>query len=660
MRLPHSVNRPSSYQSKAIFLKKSIKTTQKGQALVLGLLLAGLGALAMVRFFSLGQVVGARAKQTHALDAAAYSGALVQTRALNMLAYINRTRVAHQVALGHLVTSGSWASVGGIEERQLLSGNPPAYLITMLFGASHGRAYADSRHAHGFSNLAGFSGDLGQAFQQHDALVHGVLQHAEQAIIDTLPDARFAAMQAVLQENYQNRFDEFQLQIIDDNWPGALRWYSGNSLSPFVQQIAQLYGFLQARNKTAKNPWPVDKRCPTLRHQLRRGGLTQLGTGGIWQSIDTQSLHALRSNRWIGCYYREYPMGWGWIPGQQFQQETAPYVENPPDNFSAQDFWRWVKEATNWDLLSGAHNPLANSRATAARIRWPSAGLPRYLDIDTQKSPIFRFSVRLQHPGPERLTITTESAAESFYQRPHPRSDHKTEASNLFQPYWQARLASSGQALAESLVVILVLLALWQGSTWLGRLQDMALQAQHASRFAAFALTRSQEARPIHSIERHFFSGSAHQWRNADGSLMLPTHADNIRLQVMASQPVGAEAQSGANRAHSSLLRHWWARDDHGIFSASFHVGLVSDGLRLKRFTSLMHGAGHSSDDQQVQKRLAQSETAWQSAYRFSYRSGTQVADVMQKVDGAWPRAQFNPDWLSKWAGFVPQRHLSQ
>src|SRR3546814_15477228 len=91
--------------------------------MVLGMLLAGIALIAFLRYFSTGQVVAAKAKQLHALDAAAYSGALVQARALNMLAYINRAHVGHQLAFAHLVTLGSWASLWATPVRQLAAGN---------------------------------------------------------------------------------------------------------------------------------------------------------------------------------------------------------------------------------------------------------------------------------------------------------------------------------------------------------------------------------------------------------------------------------------------------------------------------------------------------------------------------------------------------------
>ncbi len=409
---------------------------QQGQALVFGMLLAGLAAIALIRYFSTGQVVAAKAKQLHALDATAYSGALIQARALNMLAYINRAQMGHQLAMAHLVALGSWAALGGTQAGQLSRGNPPAYLIAMLFGAGHGAAYSAAGGAVGLDAMAQAQGELASAYAAHDSLVRNTLSGAQETIVAGVPEARRAAMQAVLEHNYQG--SDFQLTVTDDNWPGYVWRYSAQqSLRPFIQDLAGMYGFLSPRNRTARNSWSVEARCPHKRHELRRRGTTELDAAGRWQSIDTESYHSLRSNN-----YREYPMGWGWIPSAAGQQTQSPYVDDPPADFSAQDFWRWVKEATNWDIVGGDANPLANSKAVAARQRWEGGGLPAYFDTGSAAADqTLRFGVRLQVPGPENLLVTAYSAAETFFERPEPRSDGRHETANLFHPYWQARLA---------------------------------------------------------------------------------------------------------------------------------------------------------------------------------------------------------------------------
>jgi len=228
---------------------------------------------------------------------------LVQARALNMLAFLNRSQVAHQVAMAHLVTLGSWASLGGTEARQAAIGNPPVYLIGMLFGPAHGAAYAAALRAAGLEAMAQTPGQLASAYANHDQLVHSVLARVQHDIVQTLPDARHAAMLQVLRQHYDGAPSALELE--HDDWPGAVRLHSGRGqLAPFVREAAGLYSFLDARNHTARNPWSVQARCPTRRHELRRRGQTQLDEAGVWQSIDTQSFHALRSNRWIGCYFR--------------------------------------------------------------------------------------------------------------------------------------------------------------------------------------------------------------------------------------------------------------------------------------------------------------------------------------------------------------------
>lgn len=452
--------------SRKTLLRRDLKAepAQAGQALVFGMLLAGMAILVLVRYFSTSQVAAAKARQLHALDAAAYSGALVQARALNMLAYLNRAQIGHQVAMAHLVTLGSWAAFGGTQARQLGSGNPPAHLIAMMFGPDHGAAYLAARAAGGLDALARTEGDLAHAYAAHDHIVQNVFNSVQQEIVAGLPDVRWAAMQAILAQNYPGRTvagnaapaqeksasrdsranEGFDLSVLDDNWPGFLQRYSGQQqLRPFVQEVARLYDFLAPRNHTVGNPWIVDEKCPTLRHELRRRGNTELDAYGRWQSIDTESFHALRSNRWIGCYYREYPMGWGWIPSALNQNVDGPYTDSPPSDFAAQDFWRWVRDATNWDIHSGDANPLANSRAVAGRQRWQGGGLPTYFDVNAQQHGIsLKFTVALRHPGPEDLIVSTRSAAETFFERPEPRADGRMETGNLFRPYWQARLTT--------------------------------------------------------------------------------------------------------------------------------------------------------------------------------------------------------------------------
>lgn len=414
---------------------------QQGQVMVLALILGAAVALAFVRYFNLGSVVAERARQDHALDAAAYSGALVQARGLNMLAYIHRTQAAHQVAMAHLVTLGSWAHFAGTEARRLAMANPPAYVIGMHFGAEHAAAYLAAVKAAGLEQRAHEHGLLASAYAEHDRLARTVMGSAAAQLVAGLAVARDQAMREVLSANYPNE-SQFQLSITQDTAPGFLVAYGAHpGMVPFLHELAGLYRFLDPRDHTDRSLLPVSARCPTRRHELRRRGSTGLDEKGLWQAIDTQSYHALRSNRWIGCYYREYPMGWGWIPPRGSTPMDAQYVEDPPQDFAEQDFWRWVREATNWDISGGGANPLGNSWAHTGRRRWQGGGLPVFHDIASEtRGQGLSFNVALTRGARDGLTFTSHAAAETYFRRPHARTDGMRELPNTFHPYWQARL----------------------------------------------------------------------------------------------------------------------------------------------------------------------------------------------------------------------------
>lgn len=425
--------------------------TQQGQVLVLGMLLVAAVALAFVRYFDVGMTIGEKARQDHVLDATAYSGALVQARALNMLAFVNRAQMAHQVAMAHLVTLGSWAHHAGTEAARAAMANPPAYVIGMHFGAEHAAAYLAALKAAGLERSANEYSLSASAYAEHDRLSRSVLASAATHIASSLLQQRNQAMREVLAANYPGE-SNFDFSIRHDAMPGFLAAYAGNPrLRPFLHELTALYRFLDPRDHTVRSRLPVSARCPAKRHELRRRGRTILDEGGLWQSLDTQSYHALRSNRWIGCYYREYAMGWGWVPPRESLLLDTPYVENPPENFADQDFWRWVRETTNWDISSGNANALANSWAHAARQQWAGGGLPPFFDlVAARAASVAYFDVELKRVGRGGIVYTSSAAAESYFRRPHPRADQRRELPNLFHPYWQARLRAPGSGLEQN------------------------------------------------------------------------------------------------------------------------------------------------------------------------------------------------------------------
>jgi hypothetical protein len=444
---------------------RAARPRHAGQALPLVLLLLSVCGAAWAALYNLGQVAAARARLTHAADAAAYSAALAQARALNLLSYINRAQVAHQVAMAHLVTLASWAKFSDTQAARAAMGNPPASLIASLFGARAASGYRQAR------DTGGVTAELARAFAAHDDLVHNTLARAARRQAEDLPAQREAMLSAVLRANYPELAGApgaLSYRWLADGWPGRAQRQTAGELEQLTLAAAGRFAFLRPRDLAIPGNWMVSPYCPDSRHKLRRQGNTQFDGQG-WSSNDTLSFHALRANRWIGCYYREYPMGWGlagWAQGGA--------VQSAPEDFSQEDFWRWVANNTSWDLWGGNVNSLAQTYAFMQRVDMQGRGLPEFYQVqggqalrfavavrqDTDTLPVAGGASRVALAGVfgwrafdqgENMTVT--SAAETFFVRPQARADGRTEAATLFRPYWQARrvaVSEAEQALARS------------------------------------------------------------------------------------------------------------------------------------------------------------------------------------------------------------------
>ncbi len=76
----------------------------KGQVIVAGMGLMAVSAVVFFMMFNSNRAVSEKINLVNAADAAAYSGALVASRQLNFMAYTNRTMIANEVAIGHMVS----------------------------------------------------------------------------------------------------------------------------------------------------------------------------------------------------------------------------------------------------------------------------------------------------------------------------------------------------------------------------------------------------------------------------------------------------------------------------------------------------------------------------------------------------------------------------
>lgn len=456
---------------------------QRGQALVPGLVLTGIILLAWGSSYYIGHLVHDKVSLLRATDAAVLSAATIQARTLNFHAYLNRAQLANQLAMMHLVTLASHERFRATQAIQSLGMNPPAFLIGMFFGPAYSASYLASQ-AGGVSDSYALD-TLKKAFHQHDLVIKEMLEQTRQVLLHEMNLSRKLTLEKVLIRNVGdsgsmmigNSLSELGLSyaIKLDELKDKVRYLSVETpvWKDAFKQVLEPYAFLKPRNDTRLNMWAVNVRCPHKRHELRRRGHSAVAPNGSYVSEDTISFHAIRSNRAIGCYQREYPMGWAQVSASMRRAALSHgNTMNGHDGarasdiqrFSNESFWRWVKNQGNssWNIFNGTENKLAQSWSHPQKISWQSNAKAGFVqiapsekefrfDIETSQKSSFlsqhveqsRFAGRFTIPGLDPTDSLTASASSvTYFSRPSPRKDGHSEGPSLFHPYWHARLVS--------------------------------------------------------------------------------------------------------------------------------------------------------------------------------------------------------------------------
>jgi hypothetical protein len=461
--------------------------SQAGQVLPLGLILCATVLVAWVLSINLGRLVHSKASLLRATDAAVYSAAVAQARALNLHAYLNRAQLAQQIAMAHLITMASAQRYRANMAQRAMRLNPPVVLIGILFGPSYAAAYLAAKVG-GLGDQVALA-QISDAFSDHDEVIHRVIDQVRGEQIKRLSHARQHIVNQVLVNNVGASGSTMlgatmaELGLVTtftvDELPGFVSRFSSADArwQALLKRVSKQYGFLSDRHHTKRNFWAINIRCPLKRHELRRKGFTRLGANGTWTVQDTQSFHALRYNRIIGCYHREYPMGWALVSSTarvKSSQQLQSGVEAEPQNFSKKSFWRWVGDQgdAGWNIFSGGDNRLAGRWAATSEIRWNTQGVPSYTALTPKRKEALRLAIAVQqqsaliHTGTAledkrfggRLTLSqddriqrlhAEAAAQTYFAPPE-ASRGPAAAPNLFQPFWRARLIDVAEAKKQS------------------------------------------------------------------------------------------------------------------------------------------------------------------------------------------------------------------
>ncbi len=436
----------------------------RGQALVLGLFFAFAIAGVMFFMFNSGRAVDEKLRITNAADAIAYSVALMESRALNYDAYVNRAIVANQVAIAQAVSLVSWlhyfeAGVENVDRLASVAGSwlfdPDAYpRLAQLLGAVGGSAYLDSSSSGSLHELVdAMDVSLAAIVSGHDSASQAL--SASQAILHAALASGSA--QRRLASELAHRIDPMlsaELVGISHGFATFTRAYARSGKDRDERGRLADVVMRSADRFTRERGWSLQgPNLPFIQRnvELKRRGGTELIDYDEWRAMDTLEHEGqrLRKGRWR---WTRTSLAWGGATsggesgggrgdhGGSYRDnaQTASIHAEPAMTDLAATGARFsglpaTRELANLD--AGARyttgvtvrlsKPRHALRLSGGRSSVQPSGQLRQFDATT--------------PGDEMAAL---ARAEVFFERGAPRSDGRRERPSLYSPFWQVRLIS--------------------------------------------------------------------------------------------------------------------------------------------------------------------------------------------------------------------------
>lgn len=455
----------------------------RGQTVLWFLGLIATMAVVSVGVYSVGQVTSEKQKIVNAADAAAYSGALVQARALNMVAYGNRAEIANEVFLAQVISLQSWM-------RYMETTIESAKYVAAAFSWTGVGAAVYSV----LNTVEQVMSSANQAYEAFPpaaaALVEGYatgLSAASRLILNG-PAMALAAKQAgdnVLRANVANQngaSDTAPVSIYGVEL-GALNIISWNQAFAEYTQSKQIHNSSDGRKTAAdillasRDAFSENRVGPSS-YLLRllwgsasigfcpaefgssRDGVTQLKDYERWEAQDTSEYYVATG---VKCRKNGVPFGWGrsTIADQETQgdRRTSPhrragslaYSDNPATNQG----WSGVKALFDLDRDQTNGRPKKEEFNFYFAAAKPKASVKTADQMGIYQADSAAMNLGNTKMDPKTLgdQIAATSGARVFFARPWRdnrdftgtplfRADQHKEVGSLYNPYWQARLAT--------------------------------------------------------------------------------------------------------------------------------------------------------------------------------------------------------------------------
>lgn len=474
------------------------QTKHKGQALLWVLGFLATIAVTFAGVYSVGQTTSEKQKIVNAADAAAYTGAMVEARALNLTAYANRAEIANEVYLAQMVSLQSWvdymktsaenwktvaeavaaifppagtvasaleaietglsASATGIESSMPLIINtlenvyykPLDFALNLVFGAT------------GATNMAIASQSAADAVLAANVATQG-------GKLDSAPVAINAvALGAINAMEWKKAFHRYDSAIGEDagsatddgrrNTKEILR----ASRDEFSTERKGPDGLFEVFFGNFTTPFPA--RCPAPEFGVSRDGLTTLKEYDRWEAQDTTEYYLASGAK---CKKTGIPMGWGRSTAAKQQSEGD--LKDDPHRWGGSNAYDEVKKNANWtgvkplwDVSRDSNDyPVAAFKPGEETLTFTVAVAKQKTNIRNNEHASLNFmntantTSRLGSVDAKADymdgQISAKSEAKVFFSRPARnaadftgtrlfREDNHKEISNLYNPYWQVRL----------------------------------------------------------------------------------------------------------------------------------------------------------------------------------------------------------------------------
>ena len=443
-----------------------VRGAQAGQILPLsiGLVLVTGGIFYLM--LNAGQAITEKMRVTNAADAAAYSAAVVEARALNYDAYLNRAMVANEIVIAQMVSYGSWVEYYATASDNyhavaadinfFILPNPEVAVLDVVFGGTEFVTHYYGETAQEYADYIVNYG-IGPIIAVNDAIVL-LLSASEMAVQANLTAG---VRQGQIANDVVQAMDpklKAEVVLVSHGFDLFTKDYakhgsSGDMRGRFADvTVRSRDAFTKQRNWTMDSPFDI----PVVREDgaLKKRAGTELIGYDEWRGVDTLELHGKRFGcgklgiSW--CDDVKEPVGWGALEidagggdaGHGYHGNA--YGENPTtarradENMQTPEYYMFHGMPDSIEIADT--NP-QHPATTGITILVSKA------QADTMTSgnasvtgPGGDLAVFGDHPAGGKMMAL--SRATVFFDRISKRADGKSELGSLYNPYWRVHLTA--------------------------------------------------------------------------------------------------------------------------------------------------------------------------------------------------------------------------